>query len=266
MAGEPRGPIGLPSDQPKFPQESNTLARGDHLFVWRTCKGVPFQHHAVDLGDGTVVHFTDGSGGVAGPSGDFSRFQVQRTSRDVISRQGRDAIHVVEHPNRLAAEESVRRALQLVGRRDYDLVFDNCEHLAMWCVCGQEQSRQVHAVCERLGSAGVKVAVAGLVRSASRLGARSLLRGASPWLLAADAAQWVTEATGHHVGLRDSRHRRLAGKTVGLAASVTVGTLGGPAGAALAGGLWVAGEAAGKLSRVGYDRVRDRKLSLRQRP
>lgn len=240
------------------------MPRGDHLFVWRTCNGVPFQHHAIDLGDGTVVHFTDGSDGVAGPSGDFARFQVQRTSWDVITRQGRDAVHVVEHPERLDVEESVRRALQLVGRRGYDLVFDNCEHVVTWCVCGREQSRQVHAACERLGSVGVKVAVAGMVRSASRFGARSLVRGASPWLLAADAAQWVTEATGHHVGLRDARHRRLAGRTVGLATSVTVGTLGGPAAAAVAGGLWIAGEAAGKLSRVGYDRFRDRKLSRRR--
>jgi hypothetical protein len=245
--------------------EANSLARGDHIFVWRSCKGVPFQHHAIDLGDGTVVHFTDGSGGVAGPGGDFSRFEVLRTSLDVVTRQGRDPIHVVEHAKRLDAEEVAGRAIGMVGRRDYDLLFDNCEHFATWCVHGQEQSRQVHSVCERLGSAGMKVAFVGMVRSASRFGAQRMLRGASPWLLAADAAQWATEATGHHFGLRNAQHRRLAGRTLGLATSLTCGAVGGPASLAVAGGLWAAGEAAGKLSRVGYDRFRDRRLSRRVR-
>ncbi len=240
------------------------MAHGDHFFVWRNCKGIPFQHHGVDLGDGTVVHFTDGAGGVAGPGGNFANFQVCRTSIEAVSRQGLDPIHIVTYTERLAAEETVERALQLVGRRGYDLLFDNCEHFAAWCVIGSEESRQVHVACERLGAAGVKVAVAGALRSASRLGARGMLRGATPWMLAADAAQWMTEAMGHHVGLRDAQRRRTAGRAVGMATSLGVGVLGGPAGVAMAGGLWVAGEVVGEVSRASYEQVRRRKLESRQ--
>lgn len=210
------------------------------------------------------MHFTDGSGGIAGPGGNFANFEVSCTSMDVVSRQGRDTLHLVKYTVRLSPEETVRRALRLVGRRGYDLLFDNCEHFAAWCVLGTEESRQVHVACERLGAAGVKVAVAGVLRSASRLGVRGVLRGATPWMVAADAAQWVTEAMGHHIGLRDARHRRTAGRAVGMATSLGMGVLGGPVGVAMAGGLWVAGEVVGEVSRSSYDSLRRRKLDARR--
>ena len=210
-----------------------------------------------------VVHFTDGAGGVAGPGGDFASFEVCHTSIEVVTRGGRDAVHVVAYSSRLSADETVQRAMALVGRRGYDLLFDNCEHFAVWCVKGSEESRQVHVACERLAAAGMKVALSGVLRSASRIGARGMLRGASPWMVAADAAQWATEAMGHHVGIRDAQHRRAAGRAVGMATALGTGVLGGPAGVAVAGGLWVAGEMVGKLSRASYDEVRRRKLETR---
>ena len=241
------------------------MARGEHFFVWRNCRGIPFQHHGVDLGDGTVVHFTDGKGGVAGPTGDFANFEVCQTAMEVVTRGGRDRVYIVEYTNRLTPDDTVQRAIGLVGRRGYDLLFDNCEHLAVWCVQGAEESRQVHAACERLAAAGMKVALSGVLRSATRIGARGVLRGASPWMVAADAAQWATEAIGHHVGIRDARQRRTAGRAVGMATALGTGVLGGPAGVAVAGGLWVAGEMVGQLSRASYEEVRRRKLETRGR-
>ncbi|MGI9470777.1 MAG: lecithin retinol acyltransferase family protein, partial [Rubripirellula sp.] len=225
------------------------MAGGDHLFVWRRCKGIPFQHHAVDIGDGTVVHFTDGSGGVAGPGGNFADFEVCRTSFDVITRDGQDKVHRISHADALDRDEIVARAIGLVGRRGYDLLFDNCEHFAVWCVLGSEESRQVQVAVERLGAASVKALVAGAARGATRVGGRGLLRGASPWILAADAAQLATEAGSHLLGVRDATHRRRAGRAVGMATSMGLGALGGPLGVAVAGGLWVAGEVVAEASR-----------------
>lgn len=237
------------------------MARGDHFFVWRRCKGIPFQHHAIDLGDGTVIHFTDGAGGVAGPVGNFDEFRVCRTSMSVVTRDGRDRVHWVEHRDRLSADETEARAMELLGRRGYDLLFDNCEHFAVWCVCGAEESRQVQLICERVGAAGVKVALGGVLRSATRHGVVRAVRGAHPFLLAADVAQWATEAVGHHLGVRDPRRRRAAGRAVGMATSLGFGAIGGPAGVAVAGGLWVAGEMVGEVSRAGYEQIRSRKVS-----
>lgn len=237
------------------------MARGDHFFVWRRHRGIPFQHHGIDLGDGTVIHFTDGQQGIAGPGGSAADFEIRRTPIEVVTREGQDEIHVIEHPRRLNADHVIRRAERQVGRRSYDLFFDNCEHFACWCVVGRSESRQVNAACQRAGAASVKAIAAGTIRVAARVGTAKVIRGASPWLLVADAAQWATEAGGHHLGIRDPVQRRHAGRAIGSATALGIGSLGGPLGIAVAGGLWVAGELAGEASRRTYERVRVRRTS-----
>ena len=102
-----------------------------------------------------------------GPAVSPVRAGISPTSRSVVLRSTRyhasDATPSTLSPyaDRLSPKETVERALQLVGRRGYDLLFDNCEHFAAWCVQGSEESRQVHLACERLGAAGVKVAIGG---------------------------------------------------------------------------------------------------------
>ena len=237
------------------------MAAGDHFFVWRRHRGIPFQHHVIDVGDGTVVHFSDGDSGVAGPSGDPSQFAVLRTSIEVVTRDGRDRMHVIEHEKSLAPSEIVERAISQVGRRGYHLIFDNCEHFACWCVLNREESRQVSIAYERATAIGVKAVANTALRAASRLGAKRLVRGTAPWMLLADAAQWATEAGGQHVGIRDPKQRRDAGRAIGAATALGVGTLGGPVGVTLAGGAWLAGEFAGEVSRKAYEHVRLRRAT-----
>ena len=157
-------------------------------------------------------------------------------------------MHVVEYPTRLSADAAVERALSQAGRRGYHLIFDNCEHFACWCVVGRDESRQVTVACERLSAAGVKTFVAGTARVTSKIGTKRLV-GATPWMLIADAMQWITEAGGHHVGLRDPQHRKNAGPAVGITTALGVGACAGPVGAVVSGGLWAAGELAGEISR-----------------
>ena len=237
----------------------NQLAKGDHFFVWRQHLGVPFQHHGIDLGDGSAVHFTDGDGGVAVPGGASANFVVMRAAMSMITRDGRDKIHVVQHTRPFDADAIVERALSRVGKRGYHVLFANCEHFASWCAIGSETSRQVRTACERLTSVGLKAAAAGTFRAVSRFGTRRLVRGASVWMLAAEAAQWATEAGGHHIGLRDPEQRRQAGRAVGGVAALGVGVLGGPIGMAVAGTMWVAGEVAGEASCRAYEKVRERR-------
>lgn len=232
------------------------MAKADHFFVWRSHRGVPYQHHVIDLGDGTVVHFTDGGDGVAGPGGTTESFVIRRTPIEMVTRGGRDRIHVIGHQHKLDDDMIVQRALRQVGRKGYSLIFDNCEHFACWCVLDREESRQVAVANERLSAAGVKALAVVTVRTASRLATKRLTRVASPWMIVADAAQWATEAGGHHVGLVDPNVRRNAGRAVGSLATLGIGAIGGPIGVVVAGGIWAAGELAGEASRVAYDRVR----------
>lgn len=226
------------------------MPRGDHFFVWRQHRGMPFQHHGVDLGDGTAVHFTDGEDGVAGPGQSPERMVIRRTALDSVLRQGRDACHIVEHRRRLPADAAVERAISQIGRRGYHLVFDNCEHFAWWCVVGEDDSRQVSAACERLGALGIKATT----RLAVRCAGTRAIRGANPWMYLADAAQWLTEAGGHHIGLRDPRQRKRAGQAIGATAALGAGAMSGPVGVAVAGGVWAAGQFGGEISKAAYHR------------
>lgn len=232
------------------------MAKGHHLFVWRRHFGVPFQHHVVDIGDGTAVHFTDGAGGVAGPGTDSNSFVIQRTPIELVTRNGRDRLHHVRYEQPLDAETIVQRALSQVGRRGYHLLFDNCEHFAAWCVVGRDESRQVDVARERFSAASVKAMATAGWRLASKLGAKHATRGATPWILVADAAQWATEAAGHHAGLTDPDERKKAGRAVGGITALGIGAVGGPAGIAIAGGVWAIGEFAGEVSRGVYEKVR----------
>ncbi|TWU54437.1 NC domain protein [Rubripirellula tenax] len=239
------------------------MARGDHFFVWRRQFGVArFQHHGIDLGDGSAVHFTDGRGGVAGPSGDAATFEVKRTELDEVTRNQRDSMHVVEYRDRLPIDETVERAISKIGSRNYNLLFHNCEHFAAWCVLDRWESRQVSVAFDRASSVGAKALATTSMHVAARLSAKSVLRGATPWLLVADAAQWATEAGGHHVGLRDPKRRRNASRAVGVTTAMSVGALAGPLGIAVAGGLWCVGEVAGELSQVAYEKAQHRRLSI----
>jgi hypothetical protein len=228
------------------------MARGDHFFVWRQHRAVPFQHHGIDAGDGTAIHFTDGDRGIAGPGTASDQMVIRRTPIDWVTRDGRDPLHIVEHRRRLSGDETVQRGISQIGRRGYHLLFENCEHFACWCVVGQDQSHQVDVACERISSLGVKATF----RIAAKCAGTRVIRGANPWMYMADAAQWLTEAGGHHVGLRDPKRRKRASRAVGATVAIGVGAASGPIGIGIAGGLWAAGQFGGELSKAAYGRLR----------
>lgn len=232
------------------------MARGEHLFVWRRFRGIPFQHHAIDLGDGSAIHFSDPDSGIAGPGGDPGRFVILETQLAAITRGGVDRTHWVRHRGAIEADGIVDRARGQVGRRGYDLIWNNCEHFATWCCVGNRESRQVTVACERFAAAGAKVAARAAVRVAIRAGVRGIARGGSPYLVLADVAHWATEAGGHHVGLSNPRARDRAGRICGGVTALGIGAFAGPVGVGMAGGMWAAGELASRFGRRTYDGIR----------
>jgi hypothetical protein len=116
--------------------------RGDHLVVDRGL----YRHHAVDRGDGTVVHF-------AGPSQDKVLVAIRVDSFEDFTNGGTVWIRV--YGQRLGPEEVVRRAESILGTTGYHLIANNCEHLASWCVTGTAESRQVERVSATGGTATV---------------------------------------------------------------------------------------------------------------
>ena len=108
------------------------MAAADHLEVPRQ-HGL-FNHHGIDLGDGTVAHYLEGREILRSPVEEFSQGQPLR----VISYDEASPVGV-----------TLRRAIGRLGEQDYNLLFNNCEHFATWCKTGRHRSGQVDSVLER---------------------------------------------------------------------------------------------------------------------
>ncbi|MBD1194052.1 lecithin retinol acyltransferase family protein [Vulcanococcus sp. Clear-D1] len=104
------------------------MAAADHLQVPRQ-HGL-FNHHGIDLGDGTVAHYLEGREILRSPVQEFSRGQP---------------LSVVSYPDGSCSAPGVtlRRAMGRLGEQNYNLLFNNCEHFAHWCKTGRHRSEQV---------------------------------------------------------------------------------------------------------------------------
>jgi hypothetical protein len=135
------------------------MAAADHLQVPRQ-HGL-FNHHGIDLGDGTVAHYLEGREILRSPRQEFSRSQP---------------IVVVDYPEGecSAAGVTLRRAMGRLGEQNYNLLFNNCEHFAHWCKTGRHRSSQVENWLHT-GSLGA-LALGQFLPAAVLTGARVLLR------------------------------------------------------------------------------------------
>ena len=109
------------------------MARGDQIYVYRELlklQGV-YQHHGIDCGDGTVIHYRKPSE------------TVERTSLATFARGNQ--IYVKQYPVGFCfiLDVVVQRAESRLGERKYNMVFNNCEHFASWCKTGISDSKQV---------------------------------------------------------------------------------------------------------------------------
>ena len=144
------------------------MAVGDHIAVARRKFAVTYDHHGIDVGDGTVIHLTETS---------KSDFKVVQTSLaeflkggekqvieyvrciDVLlnhksqmrSVHGRDHWllpfldddRIDEIRKRIAdPQRAVTEAQKYLGRKGYNLFADNCEHFAVFCKTGLAVSLQ----------------------------------------------------------------------------------------------------------------------------
>ncbi|GHU14335.1 hypothetical protein FACS1894161_4930 [Spirochaetia bacterium] len=95
-------------------------------------------HYGIYAGNGRVIHH-------AANSRDFGfNIAVRETSFERFAKG--DKVFVYEIPlnnMRYSGAETLRRARSQIGKRDFNLLFNNCEHFAMWCKTGKRHSNQV---------------------------------------------------------------------------------------------------------------------------
>ncbi|MGL6281093.1 MAG: lecithin retinol acyltransferase family protein, partial [Microcoleaceae cyanobacterium] len=107
------------------------MARGDQIYAMRELMNISgvYEHHGIDCGDGTVIHYRKPSE------------TIERTSLEIFSQGQR--IYVKPYAIRYIADTTIYRAESRLGEREYNLLFNNCEHFATWCVTGINDSKQI---------------------------------------------------------------------------------------------------------------------------
>jgi hypothetical protein len=107
------------------------MARGDQIYAMRELMNISgmYEHHGIDCGDGTVIHYRKPSE------------TIERTSLEIFSQGQR--IYVKPYAIRYIADTTIYRAESRLGEREYNLLFNNCEHFATWCVTGISNSKQI---------------------------------------------------------------------------------------------------------------------------
>ncbi|HEV7892431.1 MAG TPA: lecithin retinol acyltransferase family protein [Pyrinomonadaceae bacterium] len=107
---------------------------GDHLYVERA--GGLYSHHAIDCGDGTVIHYW---------IDDLPfRSAVSRTTLEEFADGGGVRVRVYDECD--PPDTAVRRALESLGARGFDPLTNNCEHFVVWCKTGRMESSQIRGV------------------------------------------------------------------------------------------------------------------------
>lgn len=112
------------------------MARGDQVYTFREIIGIPYEHHGIDCGDGTIIHYSK-----------LGEASIAQTSRDTFARS--NAIYTKPQPTAFIADVVIARATSRLGEREYDLFFNNCEHFANWCKTG-------HSECTQLNDFGLR--------------------------------------------------------------------------------------------------------------
>ena len=208
------------------------MARGDHIYIHSTTSsGIPFQHHAIDMGDGTVIHLAPETGLPFAIYDESENFSVRRDPFEKFA--GEAEVHTFEHVTSLPVDQVVANAESKIGESGYHLLDKNCEHFATWCATGIASSQQIE-MSEATVSAVTSMAAKAFWSASSKLGSRFALRSAMkvhPAACLADGVELVALTAGCRAGMAPEESRRVA-KISGTVAAAGIGTiLGGPAGA-----------------------------------
>ena len=109
----------------EFPKPDGDLF-GRHLSVNRG----PIKHHGVGLEYRRVAHIN------------IQHRKVHIVSFDEFSK-GNEVQIIYHNKQRFDLLQTRNRAMSLIGNPGYNLLSNNCEHLARWCATGKSESKQV---------------------------------------------------------------------------------------------------------------------------
>ncbi|MCL2007214.1 MAG: lecithin retinol acyltransferase family protein [Treponema sp.] len=133
------------------------LNPGDIIFTDR----IFYKHYGVYAGEDRVIHYSSSNG-------DFGLDAcVRETSLEQFARGG--YCNIVEFTEKsdqkrlFSKEETMKRASSRLGEKQYNLIFNNCEHFAIWCKTGENKSFQVEKAVTAAVLLGATIIVTKLI-------------------------------------------------------------------------------------------------------
>ena len=150
---------------------SEFLEPGDIVGVSRKMAMKLYEHYAIYIGDGKVIHYSSDTSDFMGnttvkiaPFGQFLKdddeyfvlhfdedcempHKIQSSTNLNMNDYNVDTgswIKKSKDYKLYSPEETIRRAYSRLGEDEYSLLFNNCEHFAVWCKTGVSLSYQVN--------------------------------------------------------------------------------------------------------------------------
>lgn len=115
---------------------------GNHRLVGRHVKVFrgPYFHHGIYVRQGHVIQYS----GVL--SSGKSNGKVEEVTVSNFLKGAK--LRIVRHydDREYSRTETVSRARKRLNDQNYNLVFNNCEHFANWCITGKKKSKQTDVV------------------------------------------------------------------------------------------------------------------------
>lgn len=111
---------------------------GAHLSTPRSA----YTHHGLYIGNGEVIHYS-------GLADGFSAGPVENVNLSEFQKSGGEnkGYKIIAHPNASYAPQAIiENAYKRLNEKDYNLLWNNCEHFVHDCVYGQGKSQQVNNV------------------------------------------------------------------------------------------------------------------------
>lgn len=117
---------------------------GDHLISPR---GAYF-HHGIYVENKKVVHYSGLANGLS--SGPVEEIPLQ----DFSNGKG---YKVKKHKCKFTKQEVADRACSRLSEKNYNLIYNNCEHFVNWCIYDVSTSRQVGSVFKTLAHSALRL-------------------------------------------------------------------------------------------------------------
>jgi len=104
-----------------------------------------YTHHGIYAGDNKVIQYSGYAKSVnmhdTAPNSSDKRSPVEMVTLSKF--EANQGLTIEEHPYATySPQEVVRRAYSRIGEREYNVLFNNCEHFVNWCVYGESSSKQ----------------------------------------------------------------------------------------------------------------------------